>query len=231
MTEQEVYTKIKPLLEGLTEGIYWDFKKTLTEDTAEIIKDILAFSNSDYNEDSYIIVGVSETKSKEELTKIALTTEDRQRLNTDANYLYLPGKWNVHGLTATDLSKMKQFSATLTEQLSSNMLISHPQCEYVPIQINKSRWLFVIIIKKTPGVFISKKDLPHSYDANKIAVKQGVVYVRIADTTLGAKTEVASATEYIRIWKKYIDWLENERFYKAYTEMELENDEAYAVAL
>ena len=55
--------------------------------------------------------------------------------------------------------------------------------------------------------------------------------MRIADTTLGAKTEVASATEYMRIWKKYIDWLENERFYKAYTEMELKNDEAYAVAL
>ena len=39
MTEQEVYTKIKPLLDGLTEGLYWDFKKTLT-DTADIIKDI-----------------------------------------------------------------------------------------------------------------------------------------------------------------------------------------------
>jgi len=208
MTEQEVYIKIKPLLEGLTEGIYWDFKKALTEDVAEIIKDILAFSNSDYNGDSYIIVGVSETKSTEELTKIALTKADRKRLNTDANNLYLPGKWNIHGLTATDLGKMKQFSAILSEQLSSNMLISHPRCEYVPIQINKSRWLYVIIVKKTPGVFISKKDIPHSYDANKIAVKQGVVYVRIADTTLGAKTDAASATEYIRIWKKYIDWLE-----------------------
>lgn len=231
MTEQEVYTKIKPLLEGLTEGVYWDFKKTLTEDTAEIVKDILAFSNSDYDGDSYIIVGVSETKSKEELTKIALTTEDRKRLNTDANYLYLPGKWNVHGLTATDMSRMRQFSATITEQLSSNMLISHPQCEYVPVQISKSRWLYVIIIKKIPGVFISKKDLPHFYDSNKIAVKQGVVYVRIADTTLGAKTEVASATEHIRIWKKYIDWLENERFYKVYTEMGLKDEESYAAAL
>lgn len=209
MNEREVYLKIKPMLEGMTEGIYWDFKKTLTDDVSEIMKDILAFSNSDYNGDSYIIVGVSETDSKDELTKIALTSDDRKRLNTDANYIYVPSKWNVHGLCEADLNKMKQFSASLSEKLSTNMLISHPRCEYVPIQINKSRWLYVIVIKKIPGVFISKKDIFHSYDETKVAVKQGVIYVRIADTTIGAKTEVASAAEHIRIWKRYIDWLES----------------------
>ena len=209
MNEREVYLKIKPMLEGMTEGIYWDFKKTLTDDVSEIMKDILAFSNSDYNGDSYIIVGVSETDSKDEITKIALTSDDRKRLNTDANYIYVPSKWNVHGLCEADLNKMKQFSASLSEKLSTNMLISHPRCEYVPIQINKSRWLYVIVIKKIPGVFISKKDIFHSYDETKVAVKQGVIYVRIADTTIGAKTEVASAAEHIRIWKKYIDWLES----------------------
>lgn len=209
MNEREVYLKIKPMLEGMTEGIYWDFKKTLTDDVSEIMKDILAFSNSDYNGDSYIIVGVSETDSKDEITKIALTSDDRKRLNTDANYIYVPSKWNVHGLSEADLNKMKQFSASLSEKLSTNMLISHPRCEYVPIQINKTRWLYVIVIKKIPGVFISKKDIFHSYDETKVAVKQGVIYVRIADTTIGAKTEVASAAEHIRIWKKYIDWLES----------------------
>ena len=209
MNEREVYLKIKPMLEGMTDGIYWDFKKTLTDDVSEIMKDILAFSNSDYNGDSYIIVGVSETDSKDEITKIALTSDDRKRLNTDANYIYVPSKWNVHGLSEADLNKMKQFSASLSEKLSTNMLISHPRCEYVPIQINKSRWLYVIVIKKIPGVFISKKDIFHSYDETKVAVKQGVIYVRIADTTIGAKTEVASAAEHIRIWKKYIDWLES----------------------
>ena len=209
MNEREVYLKIKPMLEGMTEGIYWDFKKTLTDDVSEIMKDILAFSNSDYNGDSYIIVGVSETDSKDEITKIALTSDDRKRLNTDANYIYVPSKWNVHGLCEADLNKMKQFSASLSEKLSTNMLISHPRCEYVPIQINKSRWLYVIVIKKIPGVFMSKKDIFHSYDETKVAVKQGVIYVRIADTTIGAKTEVASAAEHIRIWKKYIDWLES----------------------
>ena len=209
MNEREVYLKIKPMLEGMTEGIYWDFKKTLTDDVSEIMKDILAFSNSDYNGDSYIIVGVSETDSKDEITKIALTSDDRKRLNTDANYIYVPSKWNVHGLSEADLNKMKQFSASLSEKLSTNMLISHPRCEYVPIQINKSRWLYVMVIKKIPGVFISKKDIFHSYDETKVAVKQGVIYVRIADTTIGAKTEVASAAEHIRIWKRYIDWLES----------------------
>lgn len=208
MTEQEVYKKIKPLLEGITEGLYWDFKKTLTDDIPEIIKDILAFSNSDYSEDSYIIVGVSESSTNKS-SKIQLSSEARRRLNTDANYLYLPGKWNVHGLSATDITKMKQFSAKISEQLASSMLISMPQCEYIPVQIGKTRWLYVIIIKNIPGVFISKKDIPHSYNKDKIAVKQGVLYVRMADTTLGARTDVASATEHIRIWKNYIDWLEN----------------------
>lgn len=127
MNEREVYLKIKPMLEGMTEGIYWDFKKTLTDDVSEIMKDILAFSNSDYNGDSYIIVGVSETDSKDEITKIALTSDDRKRLNTDANYIYVPSKWNVHGLSEADLNKMKQFSASLSEKLSTNMLISHPK--------------------------------------------------------------------------------------------------------
>ena len=206
MTEQEVYSKIKPLLDGLTEGLYWDFKKTLT-DTADIIKDILAFSNSDYDGDSYIIVGVSESKSQQELTKIRLSTDGRQRLGTDANFIYMPGKWNLHGLSADELTKMKEFSATLSDQLSKYMLISYPRCEYFPLQISKSRWLYIITIKKVPGVFISNRDIGHVYDNSKIAVKQGVLYVRKADTTIGADSVVASATEHIRVWKKYIDWL------------------------
>lgn len=210
MTEQEVYRKIRPLLEKVNEGLYWDFKKTINENQIpDIIKDILAFSNSEYSGESYIIVGVSEPKTQLQENKIPLSTEDRRRLNTDANYIYLPGKWNVHGLSADDIEKMKQFSAQLTEKLSSHMLISHPQCEYVPVQINASRWLYIIVIKRTPGVFISKEDILHPYGDHKPAVKQGVLYVRIADTTTGASTTVASATEHIRVWKKYINWLEN----------------------
>ncbi len=210
MTEQEVYRKIRPLLENVNEGLYWDFKKTIHENKIpDIIKDILAFSNSAYDGESYIIVGVSEPKTQLQENKIPLSTEDRRRLNTDANYIYLPGKWNVHGLSAEDMERMKQFSAKLTEKLSSYMLISHPQCEYVPIQINASRWLYVIVVNHIPGVFISKEDIPYPYDDNKIAVKQGVLYVRIADTTTGASTTVASATEHIRVWKKYIEWLNN----------------------
>lgn len=207
MTEQEVYTKIKPLLDGLTEGLYWDFKKTLN-DTADIIKDILAFSNSDYDGDSYIIVGVSESKSTASLTKIPLSSEDRRRLGTDANFIYMPGKWKLDGLSANDIANMKQFSAKLSEQISASMLISHPRCEYVPLQIGKSRWLYIIIVKKAPGVFISKKDISRAYDKTSIAVRQGVLYVRKADTTIGARTDVATAAEHIRVWRNYISWIE-----------------------
>ena len=84
--ENKLYRKIQPLLEGMTEGIYWDFKKTLT-DTADIIKDILAFSNSGYENDSYIIVGVGESKKKEKLTRIPLSSEDRQRLGKAGGYI------------------------------------------------------------------------------------------------------------------------------------------------
>lgn len=210
MTKQEAYRKIRPLLEKVNEGLYWDFKKTIHENQIpDIIKDILAFSNSDYDGEAYIIVGVSEPKAQLQENKIPLSTEDRRRLNTDANYIYLPGKWNVHGLSAEDIEKMKQFSAKLTEKLSSHMLISHPQCEYIPVQINASRWLYVIVIKHTSGVFISKEDILCPYGDHKPVVKQGVLYVRIADTTTGARTDVASATEHIRVWKKYIHWLEN----------------------
>lgn len=210
MTALEVYSKIKPFLEGNTEGLFWDFKKTIhPNQIPDIIKDIMAFSNSNFDGDSYIIVGVSEPNTQKEFTKIPLDAEDRNRLQTDANYLYFSGKWNIHGLNAEDINKMKQFSGTLSDQMSSYMLISQPECEYVPIQIGKSRWLFVIVVKNKPGVFISKKDIMSPYDDKKVVIKQGVLYVRMADTTLGAKTEAAMATEYIRIWKKYIKWLEN----------------------
>lgn len=206
MTEQEVYLKIKPLIEGHTEGLFWDFKKTL-RDSADIIKDILAFSNSNYTGDSYIIVGVSEPASPQDDYKIALSTEDRRRLNTDANYLYLPGEWELHGLSADDLTIMKQFSARLSQQIECSMLISQPQCEFVPVIIGKKRWLYVIVVKQVPGVFISKKDIIGENNGNKAVVKQGVLYVRIADTTIGAEPNIASATEHIRVWKEYIDWL------------------------
>lgn len=210
MTEQEIYRKIRPLLENINEGLYWDFKKTIHENQIpDIIKDILAFSNSKYDGESYIIVGVSEPQTHLKENRIPLSSEDRRRLNTDANYIYLPGKWNVHGLSAEDIEKMKQFSAQLTEKLSSHMLISHPECEYIPVQINTTRWLYVIVVNHVPGVFMSKEDIPYPYDNNKIAVKQGVLYVRIADTTAGARTDVASATEHIRVWKNYIEWLNN----------------------
>ena len=222
MTEQEAYRRIRPLLEKVNEGLYWDFKKTIHENQIpDIIKDILAFSNSKYDGESYIIVGVSEPKAQLQENKIRLSTDDRRRLNTDSNYIYLPGKWNVHGLSAEDIEKMKQFSAQLTEKLSSHMLISHPQCEYIPIQINASRWLYVIVVNHIPGVFISKEDIPYPYDDNKIAVKQGVLYVRIADTTTGARTDVASAAEHIRVWKKYIKWLESTSY--ADLTMEVQN--------
>ncbi len=211
MTEKELYNQIRPLLENYVEGEYWDFKKKLNE-KAEIIKDILAFSNSDYEGDSFIIVGVSESTARREENKIPLTKEDRQRLNTDAKYIYLPAKWDVHGLDNNELEKAKQFSATLIEQLESSMLLSIPKCEFMPIELNKTRWLYVIIVKKAPGVYATKKDLVSSYDSNKCIVKQGVLYVRKADTTLGARNDIATAMEYIRIWKKYIDWLESKKY-------------------
>lgn len=210
MTEREAFRIVQPLIEGYTEGIYWDFKKGLTDEhIPDIIKDILAFSNSDYKGDSYIIVGVGESKDENQ-RKIPLSTDDRRRLNTDANFIYLPGKWDLCGLSADDLRKMKQFSARLTEKLEMCMLISHPKCEFVPIAISKNRWIYLIVVKKVPGVFISNRDIEDGHNKSKFAVKQGVLYVRIADSTMGVKNGVATATEYIRVWKNYIDWLEKE---------------------
>lgn len=214
MTEQEVYRKIRPLLEGYTEGVYWDFKRSLC-DVGDIIRDILAFSNSNHEEDSYLVIGVSEPSNPNENIRIQLSTDDRRRLNTDANYIYLPGTWKVNGLSAKDIEAMKQFSAKLTQKLACSMLISQPKCEFYPISIRKNLWLYVIVIKHVPGVFISKIDIPKERNNERIAVKQGVLYIRIADTTsIGTETQVASATEHIRIWKKYLDWLNSDEFFE-----------------
>lgn len=205
MTEQELFKKIYPFIDGYTEGLNWDFKETI-DDTVGIIKDILAFSNSDYDGDSYIIIGIKESDGK--VKKVKLSNSDRTRLNTDSIYLYLPDKWDLCGLSERDLSKIKQYEARIVQQLTSSMLLTIPKCEFMPLQIKKSRWLYIIIVKKIPGVFISKKDLCKE-NSDKPVVKQGVIYIRVADTTLGADSSSASATEYIRIWKNYIDWLES----------------------
>jgi hypothetical protein len=203
--EQEVYGIIRPLLEGYTEGLNWDFKKVLS-DTAEIIKDVLAFSNSSYSEDSYIIAGVTDSASRR-VRKLKLSTNDRQRLNTDANYLYLPSKFDVHGLDAAEVGKMARFSAELTQKITSSMLISQPELEFVPIQIKPKIWLYVIVVKPVSGVFISNKDLENK--DKKVVVKQGVLYVRHSDTTAGAGGgNVATAGDHIRIWKNYLSRLD-----------------------
>ena len=61
-----------------------------------------------------------------------------------------------------------------------------------------------------PGVFISNRDIEDGYNKSKFVVRQGVIYIRMADSTMGVKNGVATATEYIRVWKNYIDWLEKE---------------------
>lgn len=203
-SESETYKNINPLLSGHTEGLHWDFKETIT-DTAEIIKDILAFSNSSYSGDSYIIVGVSEADNKS-IKKIKLCSADRKRLETDAQYIYLADKIILKGINAKDLESMHRFSQELTQKLTSCMLISQPEVKFVPIQIKRTRWLYVIIVKKIPGVFISNKDIQNKND--QVVVKQGVFYIRTVDTTTGNGTgNIAPAGEHIRIWKQYINHL------------------------
>lgn len=197
--EQDVYRIIQPLLEGYTEGVYWDFKREFS-DMASITKDILAFSNSDYQGNSYIIIGVEES---EKLKKIPLSKSDRQRLKTNDSYIYL-SHFDIVGITAKDMENLKSFSTKLNQFIASKMLISIPEFEFVPIQIKPKRWLGVIIVKNKPGVFISKEDIK-TKDGQKIEVKQGVIYIRKGDRTL---TQDATADEYIRIWKKYIDTLQ-----------------------
>ena len=123
-----------------------------------------------------------------------------------ANYIYLPQKWDLHGLSAKDIEKMQVFSQTLTQKVRNAMLISQPTLEYIPIQIKRTRWIYVIVVKKVHGVFISKKDLKNNN--GKTVVKQGVLYVRSADTTAGSdESNVTSADEHIRVWMDYINYL------------------------
>ena len=197
--EQEVYKIIQPLLQGYTEGVYWDFKREFS-DRASITKDILAFSNSGYQGDSYIIVGVEES---DKLKKIRLSQKDRHRLKTDASFIYL-SRIDVVGLPAKEIEELNKTSTDLNQYIAGKMLISIPEFEFVPIQIKPKRWLGVIIVKNKPGVFISKEDIK-TKDGQKTEVKQGVIYIRKGDRTL---TQDATADEYIRIWKKYIDTLQ-----------------------
>jgi hypothetical protein len=202
--EQELFKKVWSLIETNKEGLYWDFKESL-HDTADIIKDVLAFSNSDYEGESYIIVGVKEPGTKQKIIK--LTQEDKRRLNTNDNNLYLPEKYEVCGLKAVDIGSMKAFSKELTEKLSKSMLISQPQLDFYPLQIKNALWLYVIVVKKIPGVFISKKDIKREGNDNRTIVRQEVLYVRKSDVTIGADSQDGMASEYIRVWKNYINYI------------------------
>lgn len=51
---------IRELVELKYEGEYWDYKQEWHKDNEELIKDILAFSNTYHSKDCYIIIGVAD---------------------------------------------------------------------------------------------------------------------------------------------------------------------------
>ena len=52
------------------EGSYWDFKKKWHENTADLLHDIICMANNLENRDAYIIIGVSETDDRLEITGV-----------------------------------------------------------------------------------------------------------------------------------------------------------------
>ena len=51
---------VQNLIDGRTEGTYWDFKRQHHENKAELIHDILCLANADHDGDRYLIFGVED---------------------------------------------------------------------------------------------------------------------------------------------------------------------------
>ncbi|WP_195970435.1 ATP-binding protein [Clostridium thermobutyricum] len=81
---------IKQLIESGVEGDYWDFKQKWHKDNEELIKDILAFTNTVHNKDCFLIIGVSDTCQ-------IVGVEDDEHRKKQADLLDTLGRCNFAG--------------------------------------------------------------------------------------------------------------------------------------
>lgn len=68
-----LYDIVIRLIDSGVEGDYWDFKKEWHKDKEELIRDILAFTNTVHNKDCFLIIGVTDD------CKISGVNEDEAR--------------------------------------------------------------------------------------------------------------------------------------------------------
>lgn len=62
MTNKELATIVIDLISSGKEGAYWDFKMEWHEKIEDLIKDIVCFTNTVHDKDSYIIFGVNDSQ-------------------------------------------------------------------------------------------------------------------------------------------------------------------------
>ena len=62
MTERKLADYVMNLISSGKEGAYWDFKMEWHEKIEDLIKDIVCFTNTVHDKDSYIIFGVNDSQ-------------------------------------------------------------------------------------------------------------------------------------------------------------------------
>lgn len=172
MTDDELLDEISNLIDGHSEGGYWDFKGPWPVG-AELLHDIICMANNLEDRDAYIIIGVDESQG----FSVVGVENDQHRKNTNQLTTFLRDKKFMGGMRPTALTKTFRFCGHLVD---------------VVVVKNTGH---------TPYLVTEDYTDPHDSTKKVRVVRANSIYTRVNDTNTPIdKTADIDKIEYL--WRK-----------------------------
>ena len=170
----ELIEEIQNLISLETEGDYWDFKEMWHDNKASLLHDIICMANNQVGRDSYIIIGVSDSKSPDGVKINGVPETNRKDQQQLISFL-----------------RNKKFAGGLRPSvyLQTIMLLDDDNT-YKPVD--------VIIVKnseKTPYFIVE------SFRDRDKEIRAGYIYTRVGDTNTPIDS-LADMDKIEYLWRK-----------------------------
>lgn len=170
----ELVEEIQSLISLKTEGDYWDFKEMWYDNKASLLHDIICMANNQVRRDSYIIIGVSDSKSPDGVKVKGVSEINRKDQQQLIGFL-----------------RNKKFAGGLRPSVYLQTIMLPDDNIYKPVDI--------IIVKdseKTP-YFLAEK----FRDRDK-EIRAGYIYTRVGDTNTPIDS-MADMDKIEYLWRKH----------------------------
>ncbi|MBR5915374.1 MAG: ATP-binding protein [Spirochaetia bacterium] len=163
---------VQRLINLKAEGPYWDFKEMWSENKGDLLHDLICMANNLVNRDAFIIIGVSDSKSRDGVKVKGVNKDNRKNQNDLINFL-----------------RDKKFAGGIRPSV-------YLQTVMIPDDEGVYKEIDVIIIKnssKTPFFLIE--------DFKEGRIRAGYIYTRIGDTNTPID-KIADLDKVEYLWRK-----------------------------